>query len=123
MTTLYDKLGGEDVISAAVDLFYEKVLNDSRIKYFFDGIDMNKQKSHQRKFLTYAFGGCRTYNGRSMRAAHKRLVREMGLKNEHFDAIVENLTATLKDLNICDELIQAVGVIAESTRSDVLNHN
>ncbi len=53
MITLFDKLSGKD----SVDRFYERVLNDKRIKHFFEHIDMNKQRGHQKAFLTYAFGG------------------------------------------------------------------
>ncbi len=57
MTTLFEKLGGKSAIDLAVDKFYERVLNDERIKHFFENVDMNKQKSHQKAFLTFAFGG------------------------------------------------------------------
>lgn len=38
--TLYDKLGGPEALEAAVDLFYEKVLDDDRLKHFFEGTNM-----------------------------------------------------------------------------------
>ena len=38
--TLYDKLGGPEALEAAVDLFYEKVLADDRLKGFFEGTNM-----------------------------------------------------------------------------------
>lgn len=38
--TLYDKLGGPEALEAAVDLFYEKVLADERLKGFFEGTNM-----------------------------------------------------------------------------------
>jgi hypothetical protein len=38
--TLYDKLGGPAALEAAVDLFYEKVLADERLKHFFEGTNM-----------------------------------------------------------------------------------
>ncbi|MGB1061385.1 MAG: truncated hemoglobin, partial [Ketobacter sp.] len=40
MSTLYEKIGGEPAVDAAVDLFYKKVLADERIKHFFEGVDM-----------------------------------------------------------------------------------
>jgi len=60
MTTLYEKLGGAPAIDAAVDIFYDKVLADERIKHFFVNTDMAKQRQHQKNFLTYAFGGSGT---------------------------------------------------------------
>jgi hemoglobin len=43
-----------------------------------------------------------------------------GLNDSHFDAVMENLGATLKELNVPDELIAKAAAIAESTRNDVL---
>ena len=120
MSTLYERLGGEAAIDAAVDKFYDKVLADDRIKHFFEGVDMARQRGHQKKFLTFAFGGAPSYPGQSMRVAHRRLVEEMGLSDEHFDAVVENLGATLKELGVTDDLIAEAAAIAESTRSDIL---
>ncbi|MDY6900025.1 MAG: group 1 truncated hemoglobin [Cyanobacteriota bacterium] len=123
MTTLYENLGGKDAVDIAVDKFYEHVLNDERIKHFFDNVDMEKQRGHQKAFLTYAFGGSSQYDGKMMREAHKHLVEEMGLNGEHFDAVVENFVITLKELGISDELIQEVGAIAAAPehKIDVLN--
>ncbi|MEO0794929.1 MAG: group 1 truncated hemoglobin [Verrucomicrobiota bacterium] len=120
MSTLYDKLGGEPAIDAAVDIFYVKVLADDRIKHFFEGIDMDKMRDHQKKFLTFAFGGPSRYSGRSMGPAHARLVEEMGLNDTHFDAVIENLGATLVELNVPEELINEAAGIALSVRDDVL---
>lgn len=54
-----------------------------------------------------------------MRHAHARLVK-IGLNNEHFDAVMEHLDATLKELNVPQALIKEVSTLAESTRNDVL---
>jgi len=121
MSSLYEQIGGEPAVDAAVDLFYKKVLADDRIKQFFDDVDMQRQARHQKMFLTYAFGGAPNYPGLAMRAAHKRLVDEKGLSDEHFDAVMENLGAALKELGVADNLIAEAAAIAESTRSDVLN--
>lgn len=119
MSSLFEKIGGKEAVNAAVGVFYEKVLADDRINKFFEGIDMNAQRRKQIMFLTYAFGGPNNYDGQSMRDAHAKLV-EKGLNDSHFDAVVENLGATLKELGVPDELIQEAAAIAESTRNDVL---
>lgn len=119
--TLFERLGGKPAVEAAVDKFYEKVMADSRINYFFDGIDMKRQRAKQKAFLTYAFGGAPSYSGLSMRKSHERLVREKGLNDSHFDAVAENLQKTLEELNVPANLIGEVMTIAASTRNDVLN--
>ena len=121
--SLYERLGGEAAVNLAVDKFYEKVLADERINHFFTDIDMKKQRQHQKDFMTYAFGGAQQWNGRPMREAHKKLVTEMGLTDSHFDAVAENLVATLLELNVPQNLIDEVVKIVGSSahRNDVLN--
>lgn len=117
--SLYEQLGGEAAVNAAVDIFYRKVLADNRINKFFDGVDMDKQASKQKAFLTMVFGGPNNYTGKDMRDGHAHLVKR-GLNDSHFDAVVENLGATLKELGVSDDRIGQVAAIAETTRNDVL---
>ncbi len=116
---LFERLGGEEAVNAAVDLFYRKVLMDDRINQFFEGVDMDKQAAKQKAFLTLAFGGPNNYTGEDMRRGHAHLV-ERGLNDTHFDAVVENLTSTLTELGIPGNLIAEVTAVCESTRNDVL---
>ncbi len=117
--SLFEQLGGEGAVDTAVDIFYRKVLADYRINRFFDGVDMDKQAAKQKAFLTMAFGGPNNYSGQDMRDGHARLVK-MGLDDSHFDAVIENLAATLTELNVPAELIAQVAALAETTRKDVL---
>jgi hemoglobin len=119
MTTLFEKIGGRDAVKAAVDIFYTKVLSDHRISKFFEETDMDGQRRKQILFLTYAFGGPNNYDGKKMRDAHDYLVKK-GINDKHFNAVMENLGQTLKELNVPDELIAEAAKIAESTRKDVL---
>jgi hemoglobin len=117
--TLFEQLGGEAAVDAAVDIFYRRVLSDHRINRFFDNTDMEQQAAKQKAFLTMAFGGPNNYSGTDMRTAHAKFVK-MGLNDSHFDAVVEHLAATLQELNVPDALIKQVAAIAETTRNDVL---
>lgn len=120
MTSLYERIGGEPAINAAVDKFYEKVLADERIKHFFEGVDTAKLNRMQKGFLTFAFGGPANYSGKGMEAAHRKLVEEKGLNDSHFDAVIENLGATLVELGVPGDLIAEAAGIAESVRGPVL---
>jgi hemoglobin len=117
--TLFDKIGGEAAVNAAVDIFYRKVLADDRINRFFEGVDMEKQAAKQKAFLTVAFGGPNKYTGEDMRRGHAHLVAK-GLNDSHFDAVMEHIGATLTELNVPGDLIAQAAAIAESTRNDVL---
>ena len=116
--SLYERLGGEEAVNAAVDIFYRKVLMDDRINTYFDGIDMDRQAAKQKAFLTMVFGGPNNYSGKDMREGHKHL---KGLNDSHVDAVIENLGAVLKELGVPDSDIAEVAAIAESVRDDVLN--
>jgi hemoglobin len=118
--SLFNEIGGEGAVNAAVDIFYRKVLKDDRIKRFFEGVDMNKQAAKQKAFLTMAFGGPHNYSGADMRKGHAHLVAQ-GLNDTHFDAVMEHLGATLTELKVPGNLITQAAAIAESTRKDVLN--
>lgn len=118
--SLYESLGGEAAVNAAVDIFYRKVLTDDRISHFFDDTDMERQAAKQKAFLTYAFGGPNHYSGKDMRAAHAHLVLQ-GLNESHFNAVAGHLQATLQELGAPPELIAQVMAIAASTHDDVLN--
>jgi len=120
MTSLYEKIGGDKALEAAVDIFYTKVINDPALTPFFDGISMDRQKRMQKAFLAVAFGGPNKYTGRSMRAAHARPVA-IGLNETHFDKVAEHLQRTLLELSVPYELIEQAMTIAASTKSDVLN--
>lgn len=118
--SLYEQIGGEAAVNAAVDLFYRKVLQDDRISQFFDDVDMDRQIAKQKAFLTMVFGGPVAYTGKDMRTGHAHLV-ERGLNDSHVDAVIELLGKSLAELNVPGEIIAQVAAIAESARADVLN--
>lgn len=120
MSSLYEQIGGEAAVDAAVDLFYRKVLSDDSIKHFFSSTNMVEQLAKQKSFLTMVFGGPNDYNGMDMRVAHAPLL-EKGLNESHFNAVAAHLQATLQELGVADELVQQVMTIAGSTHDDVLN--
>lgn len=120
MSTLFDKIGGEAAVNAAVDIFYRKVLADDSINHFFETTDMAAQHAKQKSFLTMAFGSPNNYSGDDMRTAHAPLVAK-GLNEDHFNAVAGHLQSTLQELKVADELIAEVMNIAGSTKDDVLN--
>lgn len=120
MANLYERVGGDKAVNAAVELFYRNVLADGRIARFFDGVDMEDQIAKQKSFLTMAFGGPNKYTGLDMRKAHERLVAK-GLNDSHVDAVIDNLNRTLRQLGVGENEVKEVAALANSVRKDVLN--
>ncbi|HWZ91150.1 MAG TPA: group 1 truncated hemoglobin [Polyangiaceae bacterium] len=118
--SLYERIGGEAAVMAAVDIFYQKVIADELTRPFFAGLDMDAQVKKQVSFMTWAFGGPEQYKGRDLRTAHAGLVSR-GLSDQHFDAVAGHLTATLRELGVKDELIQEALTIVGGQRGAVLN--
>ncbi|PCJ11544.1 MAG: group 1 truncated hemoglobin [Gammaproteobacteria bacterium] len=121
MSSIYESLGGEPAVNAAVDIFYKKVLADDRVKHFFDEMDMDRQRNMQKSFLTFALGGPNNYKGKNMRKAHEKLVTEKGLNETHFDAVLESLGATLQELDVPENLIAEAAALVVTLKPDILN--
>ena len=115
--SLYDRVGGQEAVHAAVDLFYQKMLDDERVAYLFEGISLDDLKHHQELFLIYAFGGPHTHTGQSLRNAHLRLQ----LTPEDFDITAIHLQETLEHLKLAPAIVAEIMAVVGSTRDDILN--
>ena len=117
--TLFERLGGEAAIEAAVVDFYGRIMTDAVLSPFFTHLDMATQIKKQIAFMTMAFGGPTTYSGRDLRTAHAGLVSK-GLTDAHFDAVAGHLQDTLRDLGVDETTTHEVLAIVGGARSDVL---
>lgn len=118
--TLYERIGGHAAVKAAVMKMYDKILDDPELAPYFENIDVERLRLSQSAFVTYAFGGAKEYQGKSMRAAHKSAV-EHGLNDHHFDLVAGHLRSAMQELNVAENLINEALAIVDSTRADVLN--
>ncbi len=76
--SIYDKLGGEEGISAAVEAIVAKHLENEDIKHYFIPLTENPEyfnqfKQHVKDFLAAGTGGNTEYKGRDMAGAHTGL--------------------------------------------------
>ena len=94
--SLYQRLGGKPAITAVVDDFVGNVAKDNRINKFFGNTDINRLKRLLVQQICAGSGGPCTYEGRSMREAH----RGLGVRNQDFDALVQDLVRTLNKFNV-----------------------
>jgi hemoglobin len=70
--TLYVKYGSR-LTSGMAECFYDRVLVDTELAPFFEGIDVEKLREHLADFLTVLTGGPDIYKGRDLLEAHKGL--------------------------------------------------
>jgi hemoglobin len=117
--TLFERIGGEAAVIAAVDRFYEKVLADPLTRPFFEGLDIAAQTRKQMSFMVRAFDGPDHYKGRDLRAAHAPLVAK-GLGDAQFDAVASHLRASLQELDVEGEVVDEVLTLVGGMRSQVL---
>ena len=93
---LYERLGGMDAITAVVEDFRDRVAKDDRINLKFARTDLARLTKMLIDQVCEATGGPCQYNGRSMKEAHA----SMKVTNGEFDALVEDLVATLKQFKV-----------------------
>lgn len=114
--SLYDRLGGAEAIVAVVDDFVGRCAADSRINVKFVRTDVPRLKAKLVEQVGEATGGPLTYTGRSMQETHDG----MGVTAGEFDALVEDLVATLNSFNVpAAEQQELLGILGP-LRSDIV---
>jgi hemoglobin len=107
--SLYERLGGQGAIEAVVTDFVARCAGDARINSKFVRTDVPRLQKMLVDQVCEATGGPCTYTGRAMKETHDG----MGVTAGEFDALVEDLVATLNQLEVAqpeqDELLGLLG--------------
>jgi hemoglobin len=97
--TLYQRLGGYDVIAAFTDQWLGRVLGDPLLAPYFRGMS-NDTKGKARQlivdFIAASTGGPTLYTGRDMKTLHEGL----GISREEYDALLQHATTTLDAVGV-----------------------
>ena len=117
---LFETVGGRRTISAAVDLFYRRVLADVSVQQFFRGVDMEHLRARQSMFISMLLGGRFVYTGKDITAAHDG-ARNLGLNDSHFDTILTHFRASLEEVGVEADKVEKIMGLLEGTRKAVLN--
>ena len=114
---MYQSIGGAAGVSRVVDVFYERLWSDPELRHYFEGIDREKLKHHQRQFLTFALGGgVDAYEGRALGEAHA----DLKITDAAFSKVQWHLRLTLEELDVDRSLIMIVNGFVEGGRSLVV---
>jgi hemoglobin len=113
MASLYERLGAMEAITSVVDAFVARCADDVRINQKFERTDIPRLKKMLVDQVCEAAGGPCTYTGRDMKETHDG----MGVTAGEFDALVEDLVATLDDFKVPkaeqEELLGLLGPLRE----------
>jgi hemoglobin len=115
-TSLYDALGQEPAVTAVVDRFYRRVLDDPDLAGLFTGVDMDRLKAHQVALFTKVLGGPDRYSGRALDAAH----RGLGITDSQYEKVGAHLTGVLEDLGVGEPALSTVTDTLAAVRPDIV---
>jgi hemoglobin len=113
MTSIYERIGGQDALIAVVDDFYRRVLADSNLAPFFVGSNMSRLKGKQVEFFAAALGGPNEYSGKAMKDIH----RGRGINQLHFDLVAKHLCEALAAAGVpndtTDTIIETIAPLSK----------
>ncbi len=114
--SLYERLGGMESIVGVVEDFRDRVAEDARINQKFARTDLGRLRKMLIDQVCEVAGGPCTYTGRNMKDAHAG----MKVTNGEFDALVEDLVATLNHFKVGKtEQAEILGVLGP-LKSDIV---
>jgi hemoglobin len=110
--SVYDRIGREAPIRAAMEFFYRRVLADPSLQPFFADVDVPALKVKQWAFFVQTWGGPANYRGRDISGVHAHLQ----ITQKHFDRMVGHLAYALQPLGVdqqtIDEIVAAMAPLA-----------
>lgn len=117
---LYETIGGRNVIRAAIEAFYRRVLADESLRHFFASTDMVHLRAGQSMFVSMLVGGKVVYTGKEIGPAHAN-ARAKGLTAEHFDAFLRHFRAALEEVGVKPDKAGKVIELLEAKRGTILD--
>jgi hemoglobin len=115
--SLYERVGGEPAIDAAVEILYERVLGDPALAPFFQGIEMETVKRHQRTFLAHVLGGPGQASAADIQRAHAR----HAIEQRHFYAVSDHIVDALYSLGVDEDTIAEVITLLAPLSRQIVN--
>ena len=94
--TLYERIGGGEVVAAVVDDLYERLTHDPRVLHHFDPSRLESLKAGQRRWFTSVLGGSDEADRPDLAAAH----RNVPITDEQVTVVVGHLDRALADAGV-----------------------
>jgi len=116
-TSLFDRLGGYEVIERFVSDGVDNVLADERINDLFDGVDAENLKFQLSEQICDLAGGPCIYDGMSMEDSHFGL----DITAAEFNALVEDFQQAMRDNDIPYGLENQVVALLAPMKPAIIN--
>jgi hemoglobin len=118
-TTLYERLGGYDAISAVANNLLPRLQADPQLARYWqhrgeDGV--NREKQLLIDFLCSSAGGPLYYTGRDMKTSHKG----MKISESDWSAFLGHVNATLEAFQVPQPERDQVVAFVQSTKPDIV---
>jgi truncated hemoglobin YjbI len=114
---LYIEIGSEARLTELLAKFYKKMSSDLMLGFFFLGHDLDHIIQMQKMFLLRAMGINKKYEGKSPRAAHRKIPP---ILKGHFDRRMVLLRETLKEEGLSEKNIQTWVNFEEQFRKSIV---
>ena len=120
--SLYDRLGGEEAITAVVSRFIDLLSNDDllnanpAIKEARDRVDPDELKADVTALVCQASGGPQEYTGRSMAESHEN----MNISGTEWDQMIQLFVAVLDEFEVPEAEKGELLEIMDSTKADIV---
>lgn len=117
--TLYERVGGANAVDEMIDSFYLRVLADSELRPFFDGVSLERLRRMQKEFFAAALDGPVGSTDQDLAAAHHGL----GITRPHVTRFVRHLIGVLDARELISrqdamEIIYRVATYADEVVGD-----
>jgi hemoglobin len=117
--TLYQRLGGYDVIAETIDDFLQRMGEDERLQRFLAGMserELRRNRQHAVDFVCERTGGPCFYTGRDMAEAHEGT----GITAADWEHAAELMAETLDARGVLGELRAEIGGFIAGLRDDIV---
>jgi hemoglobin len=101
--TLPKPIADAKTLEKVGDILHTLMLQDNRISFLFKHVNMDALRRKQVWFFTSLAMGTSESTHDYMRHTHQKLVRDFGLAEEHFNALMECLAQALETANMDPE--------------------
>ncbi|HVJ44411.1 MAG TPA: chemotaxis protein CheW [Dongiaceae bacterium] len=117
--SIYEQIGGMGTIDAMVEVLFNRLLGDLRLKHFFDGVNSDHLQGRTREYLSKVTGGPDSFNDADVKTAHAR-VCGLGLNDAQFDAFAGHAQAAMNALEVPAGVAAMLMSMIFATRDEVV---